>query len=195
MLITNARVVDGTGNPWFYGDLAIKGDRIAAVVPRRTIDAAEEVIDASRLVVCPGFIDIQSHSIVPFLTDRRSLSKITQGVTTEILGEDWTPAPFGGRIDAPFAPGVRRRVGETFAAPDTEQVLVLTHATEGSADGGTGPDGRVRKQFSLFFTGPLDRAVPQGVVRLEHGDLGELGLFLVPLGPQEELMRYEAAFS
>jgi dihydroorotase/N-acyl-D-amino-acid deacylase len=116
VLIANARVVDGTGNPWFYGELAIKGDRIAAVVPRGKIaaDAAQEVVDASGLVVCPGFIDIQSHSIVPFLTDRRSLSKITQGVTTEILGEDWTPAPFGGRIDAPFGPGERRRVGETF---------------------------------------------------------------------------------
>ena len=44
------------------------------------------------MVVSPGFIDIQSHSIVPFLTDRRSLSKVTQGVTTEIMGEAWTPA-------------------------------------------------------------------------------------------------------
>lgn len=66
------------------------------------------------MVVCPGFIDIQSHSIVPFLTDRRSLSKVTQGVTTEIMGEDWTPAPFGGRIAAPFEAGVAERVGPTF---------------------------------------------------------------------------------
>jgi dihydroorotase/N-acyl-D-amino-acid deacylase len=115
-LIVGGRIVDGTGNPWFYGDLSITADRIGAVTPRGAIDPreAEEVVDASGLVVCPGFIDIQSHSIVPFLTDRRSLSKVTQGVTTEILGEDWTPAPFGGRIDAPFGPGVRRRVGETF---------------------------------------------------------------------------------
>src|SRR5262245_1575046 len=118
VLIANARVVDGTGNPWFYGDLAIQGDRIAAVVPRGTIDAAEEVVDAHGLVVCPGFIDIQSHSIIPFLTDRRSLSKVTQGVTTEILGEDWTPAPFGGRIAAPFEPGVAERVGPAFAEWD-----------------------------------------------------------------------------
>jgi N-acyl-D-amino-acid deacylase len=115
-LIAGARVVDGTGNAWFYGDVAIGGDRIAEVAPRGAIDAREagDVVDATGCVVCPGFIDIQSHSIVPFLTDRRSLSKVTQGVTTEILGEDWTPAPFGGRIDAPFAPGVRRRVGESF---------------------------------------------------------------------------------
>jgi N-acyl-D-amino-acid deacylase len=117
-LITGARVVDGTGNPWFYGDVAIAGDRVAGVFPPGQIDQSgiDDVVDAHGLVVCPGFIDIQSHSIVPFLTDRRSLSKITQGVTSEILGEDWTPAPFGGRIRQPFEAGVRRRVGESFDA-------------------------------------------------------------------------------
>ena len=116
VLIAGARVVDGTGNAWSYGDVALAGDRIAAVAPPGSLDrsAAGEVVEARGLVVCPGFIDIQSHSIVPFLTDRRALSKVTQGVTTEIMGEDWTPAPFGGRIAAPFAPGLRRRVGEAF---------------------------------------------------------------------------------
>ena len=116
VLITGARVVDGTGNPWFYGDVALAGDRIAAITPPGRLErgSARESVDASGLVVCPGFIDIQSHSIVPFLTDRRSLSKVTQGVTTEIMGEDWTPAPFGGRIKTPFAEGLRRRVGPSF---------------------------------------------------------------------------------
>lgn len=115
-LITNAKIVDGTGNPWFYGEVAISDDRIAAVAPRGMIprDSVQEIVEADGLVVCPGFIDIQSHSIVPFLTDRRSLSKITQGVTTEIMGEDWTPAPFGGRIATPFPEGVRRFVGESY---------------------------------------------------------------------------------
>src|SRR5262245_2972359 len=54
------------------------------------------------MVVCPGLIDIQSHSIVPLMVDRRCLSKITQGVTTEIMGEAWTPAPFGGRVEDPL---------------------------------------------------------------------------------------------
>ncbi len=57
------------------------------------------------LVVSPGFIDIQSHSIIPLMVDGRCLSKITQGVTTEIMGEGWTPAPFGGRIDFPIPRG------------------------------------------------------------------------------------------
>ena len=103
-IIASGRVIDGTGNPWFYGDVVLHGDSIAEVVPagRATHREVNEVVDASGHVVCPGFIDIQSHSIVPFLSDRRSLSKVTQGVTTEIMGEAWTPSPFGGRINDPF---------------------------------------------------------------------------------------------
>jgi N-acyl-D-amino-acid deacylase len=107
VLITGARVVDGTGNPWFYGDVALAGDRIAAIAPAGLLAKAEaaERVDARGLVLCPGFIDIQSHSIAAFMTDGRSLSKVTQGVTTEIMGELWTPAPFGGRRREPFGWG------------------------------------------------------------------------------------------
>lgn len=103
VIITGARVIDGTGNPWIYGDVVLRGDRILEVTPPGMADrSGVELVDASGMVVCPGFIDIQSHSIVPFMSDRRSLSKITQGVTTEIMGESWTPSPFGGRIEDPF---------------------------------------------------------------------------------------------
>lgn len=104
LLIRNGRVIDGTGNPWFYGDVTVSDDRITSVTPRGRIssDAAREVVDATGHIVCPGFIDIQSHSIIPFLSDGRSLSKVTQGVTTEIMGEAWTPSPFGGRIADPL---------------------------------------------------------------------------------------------
>ncbi|WP_448576165.1 N-acyl-D-amino-acid deacylase family protein [Thermomicrobium sp.] len=104
LLIRNGRVVDGTGNPWFRADVAVRGDRIVAVAPPGRIEPgnARDVVDASGYVVCPGFIDIQSHSIYPLMRDGRSLSKIAQGVTTEIMGEGWTPAPFGGRISEPI---------------------------------------------------------------------------------------------
>ena len=104
MLVTGARVIDGTGNPWFYGDVVLGDDSIVRIAPAGQVSRSgvAETVDAAGLVVCPGFIDIQSHSIVPFLSDRRSLSKITQGVTTEIMGEAWTPSPFGGRIEDPF---------------------------------------------------------------------------------------------
>ena len=104
ILMRGAKIVDGTGNPWFYGDIAIQGDRILEIVPpgRISAEAAREVVDATGMVACPGFIDILSHSHIPLMHDPRALSKITQGVTSEIMGEGWTPAPFGGRIEDPF---------------------------------------------------------------------------------------------
>lgn len=113
-LIRNGRIVDGTGNAWFYGDLLMADGKIARIAPPGTIDpaTADDVVDATGHVVAPGFIDIQSHSITPFLTDGRAVSKITQGVTTEIMGEGWSPAPFGGKISEPWAPGTKTRIGE-----------------------------------------------------------------------------------
>lgn len=104
ILICGARVVDGTGNPWRYGDVALTGDRVLDVAPPGAIpaEAAREVVEASGLVACPGFIDVLSHSHIPLMHEPHSLSKITQGVTTEIMGEGWTPAPAGGRIEDAF---------------------------------------------------------------------------------------------
>ncbi len=104
VLIRNARVVDGMGNPWFHGDVGLSGDRIAEVTPPGLIpvERAAEVVDALGKVVCPGFIDIQSHSIAPLMVDPRSLSKLLQGVTTEIMGEAWTPAPFDEKMQDPI---------------------------------------------------------------------------------------------
>lgn len=103
VVIRGGAIVDGTGNPWYRGDVLIAGDRILDVVPARGGDTAVPgdalVVDASGMVVAPGFIDIQSHSIRPLMVDGRCLSKIVQGVTTEIMGEAWTPGPVGGGID------------------------------------------------------------------------------------------------
>jgi dihydroorotase/N-acyl-D-amino-acid deacylase len=104
-LIRHGRVVDGSGNPWIHADVALAGDRVQAIAPPGRIDPAQarEVVDAAGHVVCPGFIDIQSHAILPLMIDGRCLSKVTQGVTTEVMGEGWTPAPVVGRNTDPLA--------------------------------------------------------------------------------------------
>ena len=103
VVILGGRVVDGTGNAWFHGDVAFRGGRIARIAGAGMLKEAKasERIDARGLVVCPGFIDIQSHSRTPLLQgDGRLVSKVTQGVTTEIMGEGWTNAPANDRTIA-----------------------------------------------------------------------------------------------
>jgi dihydroorotase/N-acyl-D-amino-acid deacylase len=101
VVITNARIVDGTGNPWYWGDVALRGDRIVRIAARGHLAAApaRERIDARGRVASPGFIDIQSHSWDPLLWgDGRVVGKVAQGVTTEILGEATTPAPVNDAV-------------------------------------------------------------------------------------------------
>ena len=87
VLISNARVVDGTGNPWYHGSVAIRGDRIVYVGPSLAGQTARRVIDANGLVVAPGFIDILGHSELSLLRGPHAISKISQGITSEITGE------------------------------------------------------------------------------------------------------------
>jgi N-acyl-D-amino-acid deacylase len=97
LVIRNGRIVDGTGNPWFVGDVAIRGDRIVAV-GRVPAAAAKREIDARGLIVAPGFIDMHSHSDYVLLEDGLAQSKIRQGVTTEVLGEGNSAGPYLGKL-------------------------------------------------------------------------------------------------
>jgi N-acyl-D-amino-acid deacylase len=97
LLITNARIVDGTGAPWVLGDIAVSGNRIVAMGDLRSASAAKR-IDAGGLVASPGFIDVQGQSEFNILVDHRAASKITQGVTTEITGEGTSIAPMNDRM-------------------------------------------------------------------------------------------------
>jgi len=98
LVIRGGRVVDGTGNPWRYADVAVQGDRIAAV--GRVTGTGTKEFDVTGLVVSPGFIDIHSHSDYLLLRDGSAHSKIRQGVTTEILGEGNSAGPFQGQVSA-----------------------------------------------------------------------------------------------
>jgi dihydroorotase/N-acyl-D-amino-acid deacylase len=99
VLITNGTIVDGTGAPWFRGDLGILDDRISAIGSLAGATAATTV-DATNLVVAPGFIDLLGQSEFNVLVDARAASKIRQGVTTEITGEGTSIAPVNDRLIA-----------------------------------------------------------------------------------------------
>lgn len=105
VILRGGRIVDGSGNPWFKGDLAIRGDRIAAVgtLPKAR---ARRIIDASGLVVAPGFIDLLGQSEITVLVDPHVRSKITQGITTELTGEGGSVAPQTAFTIEDLMPGI-----------------------------------------------------------------------------------------
>jgi N-acyl-D-amino-acid deacylase len=98
LVIRDARIVDGTGNPWFRGDVAIRGAWIAAVGRVARDAPARRSIDASGLVVAPGFIDAHAHSDWVLFEDGNAPSKIRQGVTTDVLGEERSGGPHRGKL-------------------------------------------------------------------------------------------------
>lgn len=100
LVLRNGKIVDGTGNPWFHADVALRGQKIVALgkIPP---GSARRDIDVRGLVVAPGFIDMHSHSDYLLLEDGHAQSKIRQGITTEVFGEDSSPGPYQGRLPAP----------------------------------------------------------------------------------------------
>jgi N-acyl-D-amino-acid deacylase len=98
VLIRNGRMVDGSGNPWVYADIGIAGDRIAFIGAAGKDVTAKKTIDAKGLIVAPGFIDMLGQSEVNLLIDKHAVSKITQGVTTEVTGEGASIAPLNERL-------------------------------------------------------------------------------------------------
>src|ERR1044071_5537892 len=102
VVIANGRIVDGTGAPWFRGDVAISGDRIAAIGLIGDRGGAT-VVDATDLVVAPGFIDLLGQSEFNVLVDGRAASKILQGVAAEVTGEGSSIAPVNDRLIADAA--------------------------------------------------------------------------------------------
>jgi len=142
VVISGGRVVDGTGAPWFAADVAISGDRIAAIGRLGDAKAARR-IDARGLVVAPGFIDMLGQSEFAVLVDGRAASKITQGITTEVTGEGSSIAPLNDRMIAARAASYRhygvdqdfRTLGEYFHRIETRSKIALNLATFVGAGG------------------------------------------------------------
>ena len=137
LIIRGGRVIDGSGNPWFHGDVAVKDDRIVAI--GRVAGDAKREIDATGLIVAPGFIDMHSHSDWVLFEDGNAQSKIRQGVTTEVIGESTSAGPFKGKL-SPRRISVKgesveiRRLRDYFAALERAgtSVNVASYVGEGT---------------------------------------------------------------
>jgi N-acyl-D-amino-acid deacylase len=129
VILSGGKIVDGTGNPWFYGDLAIRGGRIAKITAAGALDKTEarERIDVHGLVVAPGFLDIQGG------TGGKSIGKITQGVTSEFSGEGTTAAPANDRTRAGGENLGRAIKDKAFDGPHGFDAMLKTRQAAGSA--------------------------------------------------------------
>lgn len=114
ILFKNCKVVDGTGNPWYRADVAVKDGKISGIGKFNDAEA-KEVIDAKGMVLSPGFIDMHSHSDLAILVEPEAKQKIMQGVTTELLGQDGTAiAP----VKPKDRPALRKLVSGLLGDPD-----------------------------------------------------------------------------
>jgi N-acyl-D-amino-acid deacylase len=175
MVITGGRIIDGSGDPWFYGDLAIKGDSIAAI-GKFAPSAAARRLDATGLVVAPGGIDIHTHARRGIFITPAAENYIRQGVTTLMEGPD-------GSSPLPIAPFLAR-VAEAHPAPNFG-----TFAGQGS----------IREQVMGLVNRP---ATPEEIEKMRQiarqamldGAFGvTTGLFYVPgnFTPTEEVIEIE----
>jgi N-acyl-D-amino-acid deacylase len=108
VLIKNGKILDGTGNPWYSGDLGIRGDRIVAI-GKLSGATAKKTIDAAGKIVAPGFIDTLGQYELALLIDNRAISKLSQGITTEITGEGGSIAPQNEKTISPVEKQLREQ--------------------------------------------------------------------------------------
>ncbi|MCE2803434.1 MAG: D-aminoacylase [Gemmatimonadota bacterium] len=163
LVIENGRIVDGTGAAWSYGDLAIRGDRIAAIGPRGAFRDARtsQRIDATGHVVAPGFIDIQAHSLWHYLRGNGlALSMVMQGITTAIHGEGSSYGPVNDRILAAESDTAMRRILAGFTGPRGFGDWLDHMVARGTAQnvGSFLGDGTLRRYVKGEDGGPLSAA-------------------------------------
>lgn len=103
VIIHGGHILDGTGNPWYAADIGIRGDKIVAI-GKLDGATAKETIDATGKIVAPGFIDMLGQSETSLLIDKRALSKLSQGITSEITGEGGSIAPQDEKTITPMKP-------------------------------------------------------------------------------------------
>lgn len=126
VIIQNALILDGSGNPPYTGDLAINNDTIALIGQIEKL-SAKQIIDAKGLAVSPGFINMLSWANVSLLHDGRSKSDLFQGVTLEVMGEGTSMGPLNDKMKADMLAGQQ---DIKYAIPWTSLGEYLTHLEE-----------------------------------------------------------------
>jgi N-acyl-D-aspartate/D-glutamate deacylase len=170
LLIRHGRIVDGTGNPWFTGDVAVRDGRVVAI--GRPRGSAVRTIDATGLVVAPGFIDIHNHSDDAIVVDPNAESMVRQGVTTMILGEGGSAAPSERwpRLASYFATleqqGISVNIG-TYVG--SSQVWTAVH---GHREGPAGDEARAR------MARLVDEAMRDGALGVSSSLSGPPGVWI-----------------
>jgi N-acyl-D-amino-acid deacylase len=189
LVLTGGRVVDGTGNPWFRADVAVRGDRIAAVGALGRAEARQR-LDVAGQVVAPGFVDMHVHADLALLADPLHEPAIRQGVTTYLLGQDGVAmapaspatlaymrrytAGFSGRFDVPDRWESMAEYRACFDRRTAVNVACLV------------PNGNVRMEVLGLATRPStpdERRRMRAIVRraLEEGAVGvSSGLDYIP---------------
>lgn len=169
ILIRNGHIVDGTGNPWYSGDVAIKDGKIAAIGRLGPVTATR-VIDATNLVIAPGFIDLHTHT--DLLGNPLAQSKIREGVTLDVMGEGSSVAPRdpskeragggrGGRADRPKW----STFTEYFDLLEKQGISmnIISHVSEGT----------IRSLVMGYDTGPASPAQLEEMKRLMRRSMQE----------------------
>ncbi len=190
LVIRGGKVVDGTGNPWLYADMGIRGGKIVAIRPTLARSASEgkpvgttltsntsgkREIDATGLIVAPGFIDMHSHSDTVLLEEGLAQSKIRQGVTTEVLGEGSSAGPRVGKLNASSRvveglPVTWSTLGEYFQAVERAGISVNIASYVGldnawQAVMGQSYDRPTKEQFAEMQK-VVDQAMQDGAIGL-----------------------------
>jgi N-acyl-D-amino-acid deacylase len=182
LIIRNAKVVDGTGNPWFRADVGVNRDLISTV--GTIAEKAKREIDANGLIVAPGFIDMHSHSDWVLLQDGNAQSKIRQGVTTEVIGEGSSVAPFTGKLP-PREVHVGNRTKQIQTLADYFQVLetqgtsvnVLSYVAQGNVW-----ESVMGKSFVRPSTAELQEMRKLVAEAMEQGAFGLSTALMMPPG-------------